>query len=338
MLALDFADRAHGLLVHVACSGAECEMAVDATSSGGATWTRVGTVPVTFKSFTFPTLTMVGTDDAVLSGEVDTSEAGGVGFATFDGGHHWQRLALPRFGRVASVVRGTVWATSTHCLAGRYHDRACTNRVYREPLKPDGSFHFVSRAPVSRAIVDLAPSTTSLLYLTFDATHSHRGLLVSRDDGATWQPRRDPCRAVSELSLGVDVQGRTAWALCMDLYGAGSAPKQLFVSTDGGSRWIRRPDPESGGYSGGMDTTTATSAWRFGARGDIYLSTDVGRSWRDALVGKVGGDAAGAATYWLDPLDAEHAWVVSRTRRGNPLFLRTIDGGHTWRRLALPFT
>ncbi|OZB15467.1 MAG: photosystem I reaction center subunit IV [Marinobacter sp. 34-60-7] len=55
---------------------------------------------------------------------------------------------------------------------------------------------------------------------------------------------------------------------------------QIFVSVDGGDSWEMRESPYDGSLFGAMGTGQVNEILVFGLRGNAFMSTDLGRSWR----------------------------------------------------------
>lgn len=55
---------------------------------------------------------------------------------------------------------------------------------------------------------------------------------------------------------------------------------QIFVSVDGGDTWEARESPYDGSLFGAMGTGQVNEILVFGLRGNAFMSTDLGRSWR----------------------------------------------------------
>ena len=55
---------------------------------------------------------------------------------------------------------------------------------------------------------------------------------------------------------------------------------QIFVSVDGGDSWERRESPYEGSLFGAIGTGNVNEILAFGLRGNIFFSSDLGRSWK----------------------------------------------------------
>ena len=54
----------------------------------------------------------------------------------------------------------------------------------------------------------------------------------------------------------------------------------IFVSVDGGDSWERRESPYEGSLFGAIGTGNVNEILAFGLRGNIFFSSDLGRSWK----------------------------------------------------------
>ncbi|MEP1216600.1 MAG: YCF48-related protein [Marinobacter sp.] len=55
---------------------------------------------------------------------------------------------------------------------------------------------------------------------------------------------------------------------------------QIFVSVDGGDGWEKRESPYEGSLFGAIGTGQVNEILAFGLRGNMFLSTDLGKSWK----------------------------------------------------------
>ena len=115
----------------------------------------------------------------------------------------------------------------------------------------------------------IEPSGDDLVAALFQQSQ----VLVSSDEGRTWEPRAAPMPLVS---LEVDPEDARRWI--------GATERGIFTSTDGGETW-RQTDP----------TPNVRFAWaesgelyRIDPGGPLKVSTDGGESWEDR--GSTGGE------------------------------------------------
>lgn len=161
-------------------------------------------------------------------------------------------------------------------------------------------------------------------------------LVVTHDGGQTWQTLAQPEGDVKSIFFRTLLEG---WLLAGTQPGAGSQPKAVYHTTDGGRTWVRLAasrewDQTVGqdggitdsGYLGPMVFTTPRDGWIASARGGLLHSADGGKTWTPAPID---------AHYFVDVhfADPRDGWALSIE---DPGLWATSDGGKTWRSIALP--
>ena len=151
-----------------------------------------------------------------------------------------------------------------------------------------------------------------------------RNLLISEDEGSTWSETRLDSLLRTPMTHPADPQslftGR--WAIEED---GVKRPGRLWHSADGGATWDShpldrvfadiRPDPRS------------TAALYGRVEFDLWHSPDTGRTWRQMEVG------ASERIYQFHAHPQRPGLIYVR---GLEHFLRTLDGGATWKQLLAP--
>jgi len=143
-----------------------------------------------------------------------------------------------------------------------------------------------------------------------------RELLVSADEGITWQTRHLP----SDVNLRA-----IAFLDSRRGFIAGDAGT-LLATEDGAETWRQVPLPT-------RENLTAIQfvgdlGWLAGWTGVILHSRNAGKTWEEQQSGVRQG---------LDDIffaDADHGWAVG----WNAAMLRTADGGRTWQKASVPRT
>src|SRR5262249_53904026 len=148
--------------------------------------------------------------------------------------------------------------------------------------------------------------------------------------GGHWTDLPDPCGATRFPgglwgSISAAPAGQL-WAVCAGQPAAGTMPKDLVASNDGGVSWTVGGQVEESGYGTRVYPVSATTAWRTGARADIFRTTD-GAQWRDVAKLDSNGPRAFVA------IDALTAAYVYDSGDGLPIHV-TTDGGATWQSYA----
>jgi photosystem II stability/assembly factor-like uncharacterized protein len=129
-------------------------------------------------------------------------------------------------------------------------------------------------------------------------------VLVSYDDGASWQGRAAPAVLVD---LAVHPSDPARWVA--------SSADGLFVSRDEGGTW-RPVDRTPGAY---VDWPAPDALYRIDPGGTVRRSSDGGRSWEEA--GSAGGDPLA-----LSAADADTLYAAL----SDGSIRRSDDGGRTW--------
>lgn len=170
-------------------------------------------------------------------------------------------------------------------------------------------------------------------------TAVERGIAVSRDGGRTWGEAlavRGKRVLVGPL-LAVPGKPTTVYAVTTS-HGTPTVRATLLASRDGGRTWATAgalPAP-----IGALVADPSRPATLYGIRGyapwpqgDIFKSSDGGRSWRQIY--SDAGAPPPAMALAVDPMDADvlYAGLFSGWKDRRSPLLRSEDGGRTWRRL-----
>ncbi len=226
--------------------------------------------------------------------------------ASTDGGRTWTLTTFPGTGTGATVGPGSTAGGALWLLVN--------GTVVRAPGGQKPAPAPVQPGPILTGVTALGPDTA--------VAETGSGWYATVDGGRHWTPTPSPCPDNSGLTVGPD---GTRWIVCAGQGATGQLAKSLWVSTDGGRTWQSHGDLESGGYGTGLSPVSATTAWRTGARADIYRTTDR-TQWTDvAPTGASGGPMAFVA---FDVRSA--AYFQSSTMGDRIVEMLTEDGGKTW--------
>ncbi|MBE3590096.1 MAG: hypothetical protein IMW98_04640 [Firmicutes bacterium] len=178
-------------------------------------------------------------------------------------------------------------------------------------------------AQVALASIDMADTVIGW-------AQSPAGRVLRTTDGTrTWTdvtPRAATAAAPSSVNgLAAFAGGSTAWYLDLTTY-------RVYGASDGGAAWaplgaVQPRIPTDGGIV--LDFADSRHGWievMSGVhhnRGEIFATSDDGRTWQAVYEGDVAGD--------LRFTDPDHGWLST-----GAVLNRTEDGGRTWNPVALP--
>lgn len=143
---------------------------------------------------------------------------------------------------------------------------------------------------------------------------SHRGMLVSRDRGATWSPVGPTGDA---MGIAVPPGSRTAYAAGHDVF---------FRSDDGGRTWssTRPALPGTDIHGLAASATRPSTFYAYVVGQGLYRSDDAGQSWQR------GGGAPGSTMSLAAASGGGADVLFASTMEG---VQRSRDGGATWERV-----
>jgi photosystem II stability/assembly factor-like uncharacterized protein len=297
------------------------------TGDGGRTWRRRPAPPTTIHSSD-------PTGDAsqvsrVRFGDPSNGWAFGPGlWSTHDGAGTWHAIDLGGVVTDLASSAGVTYALVTHC-----DSRPCGQgaTLYRTDNAAD-DWHAVEG-------VTLTPTggTISLhgraVWIVGRSIGPGQSLLSASADGADWTTRPDLCGADASLTGVAPVSALGLFVLCGDSPGAGSEPKRVLWSTDGGAsaQPVAAMPPSSGiadAIVAADDRVVVVSA-ASGASW-IYRTADAGATWATALTS----DDATQVFSDLGFTTATQGFVVQghlqTDKVGGTQLLMTRDAGATW--------
>ncbi len=200
---------------------------------------------------------------------------------------------------------------------------------------------WLNRANPSTAYV-VVPTSVAVMPINRSLPSGFTGglayMFATTDGGATWLTRSVPCGQTGGGTLIGTAGAKTIWALCAGEPGAGSQPKQVDVSTDGGITWIIDATFQTSntpsypgdilelGYAMALDAFDPTSAILVSERAPLLRSDNSGKDWQPTgptsweSLAQGGGALAesfgpSAATIWLASseslagVSSTHVWI-----------------------------
>jgi photosystem II stability/assembly factor-like uncharacterized protein len=306
------------------------------TIDGGVVWSKIGSIAASSSSCTG--CAVLGVTHIRFANDLDGYAFDPDLFITTDGGQTWTRQIGPFVAALEpagpDVMR--VAFTETGCPG------PCDLTVQSAPVA-SATWHSLT-APLPADGVQLVRQGVDDAYVALyknpagGVEDAHATLMVSHDDGATWNVRPDPC-----WDVGGEEYDTTAIAaapqsvlavLCRDRMQGQNA--FVAVSTDGGAEFATRPLVPGSAMLGTLAATSATTLFvgtsAFVGTGStewvLLASSDGGQSWRQVAeeTGEVASDFPAASFLGFESARAGR-WV------GYPYDIwETTDGGNTWTR------
>lgn len=187
-----------------------------------------------------------------------------------------------------------------------------------------------------RSVRDFGRQVYGLDFL--DATHgwvwSQSQVYATADGGGSWTRVAFPsCYAFAGLSF---ISSTSGFAVCGGQGGAGSAPKDLYETSDGGTTWRHvagshffggdrgLPNIPASGYASGVLFRSPTVGVMPAQRAGLYLTRDGGRTWSLPLLTD---DAWSVGAISWPSAKIVYALIVG----GNgDAVLRSTDGARRW--------
>ena len=215
-------------------------------------------------------------------------------------------------------------------------------------------WNFTSSAPWTVRPTRVEPSTITFSSLT-TGWISGENLMVTHDGGVTWHVQLLPVT----LSIGSYVSWPTFFdpqhgiaffapqydpAYCCS---SAAGPRQLLVTSDGGSTWVARYMPGEAPFPVVLDFVDANHGWLVagsvtdflavpGVPLPLYRTDDGGLTWVPVPTNVlwVSRDARMGALDFLDFVDRNNGFAVRQKNGGGGApyaqWLKTTDGGRTW--------
>jgi YVTN family beta-propeller protein len=292
-------------------AGHRCRAMLAATSDGGGYWHLLAAPDVRTSPYA-----PRGTVTRVLFAAARTGWLYGPAlWSTHDGGAHWRKLSLGGAVKAMAAAGGRVYAVVTPPGGQR-------SELYASPAFRD-AWARVGRIAV-QPFTALAVSGTAAWL-----TGSSR--VWATADGRAWHryPVRCPAPYNRDGVGGVAAASRSqVYFLCLSDAGAGSQPKAVLYSADGGrTQHLAGIAPSHGtGISPLAVPPGRPQVITLGTVFSLDRSADGGKTWKQAL-----SYSSGATWNSLSFVSRTTGWAVVTSVSGQ--LLRTIDAGRTWHQI-----
>jgi photosystem II stability/assembly factor-like uncharacterized protein len=183
----------------------------------------------------------------------------------------------------------------------------------------------------------IACPTASVCYVGAEDAADASAILSTRDGGATWRTEQIPAGSiVTSISC---VSSDTCIAVGSDLL---QHPQSTVLTTEDGATWVQEPSPARNFIT--VRCLDASHCWAAGP--GAWLSSDLGRTWRDLSPPAAGGcpkggglcNAVYSRTIDIEFRSAADGWVVGGDQCGGVgviacpgVAIHTTGGGAAWR-------
>jgi Response regulator containing a CheY-like receiver domain and an HTH DNA-binding domain len=310
--------------------GSPCVGVIFHTSNGGQSWDEQysGDVQVSALAFGGQELGFaIGTTGTCDS---RTSACPSRVLRTTDGGLHWNEVTTTPYQLTTlSVTPGDAWAIGEGCPSAQ---SPCAGNLHLLTSADSGGTWDTSLLPISAFATDLSrPTANDAWIVTSPAGPGTAQIIVTHDAGQTWQVLPGPSQGLSFEQRIFFLSPAEGWLLVGSEPGAGSQPKELFSTNDGGQTWVHLTGslgfgtggvPTSspgqgisiGGYVGPVVFTSDLEGWIASPRAGLLHTSDGGSNWSLGLMD----DNLQTAHF----IDAEHGWALDFIN-----FWSTSNGG-----------
>ena len=334
-----FVNLTIGYVLVTTTKGKGCEIAVEKTTDGGADLGKA--VPVApCSQFT---LGLTGSVRLAVDDHGDGFIYGKTLYATHDGGSTWQAVHEP--GQVLDVeaIGSSVWM-----FVGQCKTPSCWV-VLMESTDGGMTWHpSPVEPPILATTTDprlVRVSSLSAFVLTAPRRNAFGEpdtvpMWFTQDGGHSWVQHNLPCPMDSlDVVMAASPDGKL-FAVCAAEPAAGSQPKSVVVSTDGGVTWAAAgpcttailtgectAKPLILGYLGTLVSPAPTVVYLTGNRSPIYKTTNGGVTW--TTIGVTPSTGNTALTFFNEREGLVLSENFART------LSRTNDGGATWSKVTV---
>lgn len=309
------------------------QMLLAATTNGGRTWQVVD--PRLFIGFTTgggstPQFEFTSPKHGYLWGENVLINHEAPVLVTDDGGLTWTPAEPGPVVQDVSAIGDNVWALVGGCAPFGATTTMCPTGL---DVSTDGGLSWSPASPPSAPALpptaitpsgatssvsydsELARITMQRAYVLEQTTPATTmALSFTSDGGASWSSRPVPCG--EPYDLGAELAASSTddlWLLCGSQGSAGSQPKELYRSDNGGQSWLLASTAADAATA---DAATASASAAAAAAGPASSSIPLAGYVAPFTIGHKNLAVASATTAWLFP--------------GAGGVYKTTDGGLTW--------
>jgi hypothetical protein len=284
-----------------------CQVEVAMTSDGGEEFQPPVDVASCSALGNTPSLAFDDHDDGFLySSTADTI------YVTHDGGSTWSPEVETRDVLSVEALGNSIWMLSVECPTTSSSSGAIPTCQLSVRESTDGGRSWrtsTSQPAVTAPFVTASNGGGSMVRLSQSAAYvvgsptGYGGVTPSTvpiwytdDGGATWSLRDLSCGigAQGAVSVSAAPTGTTLYGACGGEPGLGNQTKSIVVSGNKGVTWSHPGTCTHSifdwcatggifaGYLGQVEAVSATTAFIFGSRSSIRVTTDGGKTWTDA--------------------------------------------------------
>lgn len=270
--------QSRAIVIGTSCRAGLCVVSSQTSGSGDGGGSELGTYDPRSRlgrPVATPFVAAVGSEGSGVS-------AGPAGlFRTLDSGVTWERLQLPSALTVVDVALGPdgAWLLVEEC-GDQY---GCTPALWRTDLGTGQPARLARQPPLASGPVRRLVRPDARVAYVLGAGLTAGYITVTRDGGGTWSRISSPCPEQPSWDLAAPTAS-DVWLTCAattrrDAVDPDVRVPVVFVSRDGGESWDGRGRRPPGPNALRLTAVSPTEAYRRGTAGELFRSTDSGRSW-----------------------------------------------------------
>lgn len=244
---------------------------------------------------------------------------------TTNGGLSWSRqgakgnIPYTDFSGVRAISKDIAWAVGDSAVIMKTSDGGATWVRQAEGLFPSANYQAIASRDAEHIWVvgSINNDSTSLI-------------IFSGDGGNTWERQAEAIVQPDDLYI-LDVHAYdddNVWTV---------GRNAVFITSNGGTSWMRKDGPLHGYDNNGICVLGATKAIVAADYCNIGLTTNQGDTWNDLNITCTA--LYGNYILGITALDENNIWAVNANGDPNEMgsIFRSTDGGNTWKKLICPF-